>query len=94
MLNFGTKTQCIITVTECKSVYSVNFCSIFMIVDSIILCNTLFLKASVKNKCVGFVFERLVSMGKIEASFFRFSSGPKRVCLFFILSPNVAPFYD
>ena len=40
-----------------------------MIVASIVLCNTLFLKASVKNKCVGFVLERLVGMENIKASF-------------------------
>ena len=66
----------------------------FMTVASIVLCNTLFLKASVKNKHVGIVLEQLVSLhGKtLRRHFFRVSSGPKRVGLFFILSPNFAPF--
>ena len=47
-----------------------------MIVASIVLRNTLFLKASVKR--VGFVLEHLVSMENIEESFFfAFLRAPK-----------------
>ena len=47
-----------------------------MIVASKVLCNSLFLKASVKNKRVGFVLEQLVSLhGKtLRRHFFRISS--------------------
>ena len=44
-----------------------------MIVASIEMCNTLFLKASVKNKRVGFVLERLVSMEKTFGRHFFFA---------------------
>ena len=53
ILNFGSKTQCIINIAQCKSVYCVNF-----VVASLVLCYTFFLKASVNLLCI----ERLVSM--------------------------------
>ena len=59
-------------IAQCKSGYI----AIFMIVASIVLRNTLFLKASVKR--VGFVLEHLVSMEKHWGVIFSLFFGPEK----------------